>query len=130
VECSEKILIVDDDPDLILSFEGLMGSICGEDSVVTARDGAEALEMLRSGLRPCRIITDLRMPRMNGEEFINALRSGGFGDIPVITMTGAVDGSPVTLGSAVHLKKPFTNMRLESALIATAGPRCRAWRRP
>jgi CheY-like chemotaxis protein len=129
VACPEKILIVDDDPGLVLSFKDLMGSICGEDSVVTARDGLEALEMLRSGLRPCRIITDLRMPRMSGEEFIDALRSSGFGDIPVITMTGAISGSPATLGVAVHLKKPFTNMRLESALIATAGPECRPWRR-
>ena len=43
---------------------------------LVARDGIEALEILRDGIpSPCLILLDLNMPRMNGIEFLQELRA-------------------------------------------------------
>lgn len=55
--------------------------------VQIAKDGVEALEQLQ-GYRPDLIVLDIEMPRMNGYEFMSALRSQeNFKDLPVIMLT-------------------------------------------
>ncbi len=79
--------------------------------VTTARDGAEALEVLRDGT--CRlVISDWDMPRMNGIELCLALRRGEFaGYVYVILLTShnspeeTVEG--LTAGADDFIKKPF-----------------------
>lgn len=58
-----------------------------------ARDGLEGLDILRdSARRPCLIIVDLRMPRMDGLEFLAELRSDpDLGAIPVAVCTTSDD---------------------------------------
>jgi len=43
--------------------------------VETAKDGLEAFQRLKSGLKPDLIITDINMPNMNGLEFIKNART-------------------------------------------------------
>ena len=84
-DCS--VLIVEDDPDLremmclLLAHEGF--------KPVAARDGAEALERLRSHrVEPEVIVLDLMMPRMNGEQFIKELAPDpSLRAIPVVVLT-------------------------------------------
>jgi len=74
------ILIVEDDEvDLMTVKRGLaLRKIANE--VVTAKDGLEALQLLRGDAgrpplsKPIIILLDLNMPRMNGFEFLEALR--------------------------------------------------------
>jgi chemosensory pili system protein ChpA (sensor histidine kinase/response regulator) len=55
--------------------------------VQTANDGVDAIEKLRD-YRPDIILLDVEMPRMNGYEFMNALRSqDAFRDLPVVMLT-------------------------------------------
>jgi CheY-like chemotaxis protein len=121
------VLIVDDDAELLATLAELFAARCGPGCVAVAHDGAEALELVRRGLRPCRVVTDLQMPRLAGDELLRALATEGFGDIPVITMTGALREGPA--GAAAHLAKPFTVETLERALLGTADEACRAIRR-
>ncbi|MBO6838403.1 MAG: response regulator [Alphaproteobacteria bacterium] len=76
------LLVEDDEVDRMLFHRALKkaGAKC---TVVDATDGAEALELLqtligsegRSGQAPNTVIvTDINMPRMNGHEFVAAVR--------------------------------------------------------
>ena len=57
-----------------------------------ARDGVEALEMLRELPRPYLIITDINMPRMNGIELLRKIReSEEFRDSIVFVLTTSND---------------------------------------
>lgn len=120
-ERGAELLIVDDDRDIRRALEDIAGALFGPGAVACARDGAEALELLKGGLRPRRLLTDLRMPRLSGEELVAAVRTGAFGEVAVITMTASV-GATHPPGAEVHLTKPFTIDRLRRALLATAAP--------
>lgn len=79
------VLIVDDDEDI-----RDIGALALESNgyrVATAKDGLDAMETLkRNGIGV--ILLDLMMPRMDGEQFLRALRAGANARIPVIIMTG------------------------------------------
>jgi CheY-like chemotaxis protein len=65
---TESVLIVDDDDDVLeLAAEILRTS--GYD-VLTARNGLEAVTILRSNSRISILFTDIQMPGMGGEELV------------------------------------------------------------
>src|SRR5260370_40492638 len=80
---SEPVLVVEDNEDnreilgTLLEVEGY--------HVACAVDGRDALDKLERGLRPCLILLDVSMPRMNGIEFRRAqVADERFSEIPVI----------------------------------------------
>jgi DNA-binding NtrC family response regulator len=77
--------------------------------VVEAADGVEGLEKVRAEA-PDLILTDLKMPRMDGLELLRRLREQE-SDIPVLVITayGAVDSAieATRLGARAYLSKPF-----------------------
>lgn len=80
-----RILAVDDTRALLNLLVDCLKR--GGHEVVTARDGAEALEKLREH-KPDLVITDLNMPRMNGLEFIEAARKEPAGRaVPMLLLT-------------------------------------------
>ena len=82
------VMIVDDDRAITSGLSELLES--EGYTVVTATDGLEALEQLRSGLRPSVILLDLMMPRMDGWDFRHEpRRDPDLSDIPVIVITAA-----------------------------------------
>jgi CheY-like chemotaxis protein len=103
VPAPRPILLVEDDADLrdaiaeVLSVEGFL--------VASTANGAEALEWLASGQRPALVLLDFRMPRMNGQAFLNHVRTQPeHAAVPVVAITT----SPLELPQ-VHatLRKPF-----------------------
>jgi len=61
-------------------------------SVESASNGQEALETLKR-IRPDLIITDMQMPKMNGGEFITALKTHPVtANIPVVIVAGRQSG--------------------------------------
>lgn len=80
------VLVVEDDTDLRAA---LGDALEGEGiEVALARDGHDALERLRSGLRPAVILLDVLMPGVDGIEFRRRQIGEGFAEIPVVGMTG------------------------------------------
>ena len=83
-----RILIVEDDPNLREMAGRLLESKGYE--VLGAEDGFEGLTALKRSL-PDVIISDLRMPNMNGFEFLSVVRRR-FPAIPVIAISGEFSG--------------------------------------
>ncbi len=79
-----RVLFVDDEPALRTSTKLVLESFGYE--VVTAEDGIAALEMIQAD-KPDVIISDLKMPRMDGAQFLSIARAK-CPDIPLIALTG------------------------------------------
>jgi two-component system NtrC family sensor kinase len=105
----ERILVVDDRRENILF---LVNDILRPEGyeIITARDGEKGLEKALKE-SPDLIITDMQMPKMNGDEMIRALRKAGH-TTPVILTT--VHGSETAAirafraGATDYVIKPFT----------------------
>lgn len=106
---SEKILIVDDEPDIIrttslsLRYEGFR--------VITAADGQEALEKVAAEA-PDLVILDIMLSRMNGDEVARALKKDEkYKRIPVILITALArkydEDALNKIGADFYMKKPF-----------------------
>jgi CheY-like chemotaxis protein len=76
--------------------------------VMTARNGAEALEYLEA-THPAVILLDQFMPVMDGKELLMVLRQRPGATIPVILMTAGEQGAKAAreLGADGSLRKPF-----------------------
>ena len=108
-----SVLVVDDEAAVrrfavrVLEREGY--------GVVEAKDGMEALELIRQGGSSFEVlVTDIVMPRLNGVELMQAL-SVSHADLPVILMSGYATAALADLGIAVPcgiLAKPFPAERL------------------
>ena len=85
------ILVIDDEAFMRTLIVRILTEI-GVADVITARDGAEALEKLaEENTLPDLIICDLEMPEMDGFEFVRRLRSHDHAvlqDLPVLIVTG------------------------------------------
>jgi CheY-like chemotaxis protein len=105
-----KILVVDDEPDIVRVVVKIMEA--RGHTVATAADGPEALERVASD-PPDVVILDLNLPRMDGWEVCKRLKSGdGTQHIPVVMMTAAYvsveDADRGTdLGADEYVVKPF-----------------------
>jgi CheY-like chemotaxis protein len=102
----KQILVVDDEEAIrdILNFaleqEGYQ--------VVTAANGAEALDALGHGL-PGLILLDMKMPVMDGWTFTRELRARYGREVPVVVLTAAPDAQSRAreIDAAGWLGKPF-----------------------
>ncbi|WP_119306474.1 response regulator [Cohaesibacter haloalkalitolerans] len=76
-ESETTLLLVEDDQADVFLVKRALSKHGGAIRVQVARDGMEALEMLRGGEvpRPYVILSDLNMPGMSGYEFLDEIRS-------------------------------------------------------
>ena len=93
--------------------------------VLAANDGQEAFDLAAKGADFDLLLTDLRMPRLDGKELIARLRAER-PDLPVVVMTGfPPPGGAVSLqtgsGPLRLLTKPIGIMPLIAALRDVAG---------
>jgi two-component system chemotaxis response regulator CheY len=105
IESLPTVLVVDDDGDLL----EILGEVIEEEGyrAVTARNGEQALALLREGERPCLILLDLKMPGMSGEEFRRfQLADERFAQIPVVGFTGHSDVEVRRIALTSVLRKP------------------------
>ena len=101
------LIVEDDDPIRTLLTAAMRREALG---VHTARDGAEALELTKS-MEYAVIILDLMMPRIDGFEFLEAIRAAGLATRSVIFVITAFSDTHVARldGKQVHaiIHKPF-----------------------
>jgi CheY-like chemotaxis protein len=93
-------------------------------TVLTAEDGQAALDLAAAGAGFDVLLTDLRMPRLDGRELIARLRAQRPG-LPVVVMTGYPPNGAETLhaghGPLRLLTKPITLGPLVEAIRDVAG---------
>jgi two-component system response regulator HydG len=111
-----KILIVDDEPSARSGLEKLL-TMKGH-RVELAEDGVEALERVNESA-PDVVVTDLKMPRMDGLELVGKLREK-HASVPVIVVTAFGDVSTAVeamrRGAEHYLVKPIDFGELEVAI--------------
>lgn len=120
IDAATKVLFIDDDEAIrdamyeVFDIQGLDTSLAG--------DGASAIELVEQGLRPDVVLSDYRLPGMNGVELIKALRETLEQDVPAIMMTGDTSSAQIrdaNLPDVQILHKP-ANIDALLGLIETA----------
>ncbi|OGU01435.1 MAG: hypothetical protein A2X82_15225, partial [Geobacteraceae bacterium GWC2_55_20] len=107
------ILVVEDNQDMNRYISSLLAR---QYRVARAYDGEEGLAMARS-LKPDLLITDMMMPRMNGERMVRELRSQAEMDrLPIIMLSARSDDEVrvrlLENGVQDYLTKPFSDDEL------------------
>lgn len=122
---SDKILVVDDEPNLRETLA--LNLRASGYHVVTAGDGAAALEQARAA-QPDLVILDLMLPELDGLTVCRSLRQ--ISDVPVLVLTartGELDKIVgLESGADDYMTKPFSLGELQArirALLRRASPR-------
>ena len=110
---SRPILVVEDDDVDAMTVRRALRELKVTNRVDTVANGEEALAFLRNPAqrRPCIILLDLKMPRMNGIEFLEiAKKDDELKSIPVIVLTTSREEQDkldsFKLGVAGYIVKP------------------------
>jgi two-component system chemotaxis response regulator CheY len=90
-------------------------------SITQAVDGQDALDKVKSGQFDL-VLTDIRMPRMDGLEFVHRVRTElNRKDLPIIIIStkGADEDieTGMSLGASGYLSKPISAMRLRELVL-------------
>lgn len=120
-----RILVVEDEPGVRSMLDAVLRA-SGYDPLL-AEDGQDAAERLAAGLRVDAVITDVRMPRMDGVALVVRLRSQELTRaLPVLAMSAYNDERQEremrAAGADLFLPKPFTVLALTEALRTLVGP--------
>lgn len=103
----QRVLIVDDAEDARILYAEVLGRAY---DCETARDGREALDVLRGGGFDA-VVLDLTMPVMDGWQVLGVLRSeDGLRDVPTIVLSADFDEETELrarrLGAVAYVAKP------------------------
>ncbi|MCX7705478.1 MAG: response regulator [bacterium] len=110
----KTILVAEDDPETRLILQ--QGLARAGYYVVVAEDGEQALERFRE-FKPDLVLLDVEMPRLNGWEVLERLKSGWRSrKVPVLMITGKTSDEDkikgYSLGVDYYVTKPFNIHRL------------------
>lgn len=109
-----KILVVDDDPYILMSLEFLMKKN-GYD-VMVARNGTEAQELVEKQV-PHLVLLDIMMPDVDGYEICRYIKkTPHLKDVKVVFMSAKTKEADIKkgydLGAALYVTKPFSTREL------------------
>jgi DNA-binding response OmpR family regulator len=121
----QVIVVADDDEDVreLIQFRLTRAGY----RVEAGKDGEEALRLIRSE-HPALAVLDIMMPKLNGYEVTQRVRSDpAFGQLPVLLLTASVQEGAATVGFEAgandHMRKPFSPqelvLRVRSMLAAS-----------
>lgn len=108
------ILVVDDDPYILMSLEFLMKKNGYE--VLVARNGEEALHIIKKAM-PQLVLLDVMMPDVDGFEICRIIKSTrDLANIQVVFMSAKTREADIqkgmNLGAALYVTKPFSTREL------------------
>jgi CheY-like chemotaxis protein len=115
------VLVVDDDPEVL----GVAVTMCEEMglTVLSAEDGAGALEALRNNPEIELLLTDIGMPNMTGWELAHAAKQK-YPNLKVIYTSGYIETYPIGqhgMGYGPLLPKPWHGNQLRENLRTVLG---------
>ena len=118
------VLVVDDSLSVRRTAQRLLNSAGAE--AVTARDGVEAIELMRQR-RFDLVITDLEMPRLNGYELISTIRRNPqTRSLPIVVLSSRTSkkhqNHAESLGATGYLTKPLSREDLMKWLPVPEAP--------
>lgn len=109
----KKVLIVDDEPNILILMEQALEELEDEDDVelLTARNGLEALNIIKEE-KPDLVFLDVMMPKMSGLELCNTVKNElGMDDVYIIMLTAKGQEydkqSGMAVGANLYMTKPF-----------------------
>lgn len=114
MDTQSKILLVDDDPDVLDVYQELLKQLPGAPRIQVASSGAEAIATLEAS--PFHLlITDLRMPRMDGLQVLSIVRRK-FPALRTVVLTSVIDeqfrSRVYALGVDLFWQKPATETEM------------------
>ena len=114
----KQILFVDDKPAIGKVLSVYLGK---DNELVYFEDPVRAIEWLNEGNEPALIISDIRMPKMTGSEFLAYLKSNSlFKDIPVVMLSSEESTVEriqlLEAGAADYILKPFNPLELRARI--------------
>ena len=118
-----KILIADDEPNIVISLEYLMKREGHE--VLVARQGTDALALIRSE-RPALVLLDVMMPGMSGFEVCQAVRADeSLAGVKLLLLSAKGRDIDVAqglgLGADGYMTKPFSTKELAARVRQMLG---------
>jgi DNA-binding response OmpR family regulator len=120
---SHKVLIADDEPNIVISLEYLMKRAGYQVSI--ARDGQEAIDTIRRE-RPRLVLLDVMMPKKSGHDVCQELRADdALKDTLVLMLTAKGRDTDVDKGLGVgadaYMTKPFSTKELAAKVAEMLG---------
>jgi DNA-binding response OmpR family regulator len=111
---TRRILIADDEPNIVVSLEYLMKR--EGHAVSVARDGREALAAIRRD-RPDLVLLDVMMPSMSGFDVCQAVRADpALAGVRILMLTAKGRDTDLAKGTALgadaYVTKPFSTQEL------------------
>lgn len=105
-----SVLVVDDEPNIVLSLEFLLKQVGYE--VRVARDGEQALESIRQA-KPGLVLLDVMMPKRDGYDVCQTIRANpDWADVRIIMLTAKGRDiereKGLALGADEYVTKPFS----------------------
>ena len=120
---SHKVLIADDEPNIVVSLEYLLKR--AGYTVLVARDGQEAIDTLRRE-RPALVLLDVMMPKKSGHEVCAELRADeALRDTQVLMLSAKGRDTDIDKGLGVgadaYMTKPFSTRELAAKVAEMLG---------
>ncbi len=120
---AKPILLVEDDREDAMTVDLALKDLKVTNRLIHAVNGEEALESLKSesNKKPCVILLDLKMPKMDGIEFLKIAEADeGLKKIPVVMLTTSKQEQDVVesfkLGVAGYIVKPADYKKFVDAI--------------
>jgi CheY-like chemotaxis protein len=120
---TKPVLLVEDDAIDTMTVRRAFRDLKLSNPLAHATNGEDALEYLRNpeNARPCVILLDLNMPRMNGVEFMKAVKAdSSLKKIPIVVLTTSRDDRDIVesykLSAAGYIVKPVDYKKFVEAI--------------
>jgi CheY-like chemotaxis protein len=116
----KKIMVVDDEPDQILTIKLILEDLSDEYKVIGANSGLQCLELLKNNQIPDLIFLDVLMPKMNGWDVAAEIKKNPiWNKIPLVFLSAKTDPFSKTIGSIVsegYITKPYEIKDLKESI--------------
>src|SRR5262245_55957162 len=118
MDASHKILLLDDDPDLLEMYQEILTQLSSRPEVFTATSGSPAMAMLEA--EPFRLlICDLKMPKMDGLQVLSIVRRK-YPQLRTVVLTSVMDeqfrSRVYALGVDLFWQKPASEQEIKMFL--------------
>ena len=121
----KKIMMVDDEPDQILTIKMILEDLSDEYEIIGADSGEQCIELLKNNQIPDLIFLDIMMPGMNGWDVATEIKKNPkWNKIPIIFLTAKADPFSKAFGGIVsedYITKPFERKELKESIDKVLG---------